>query len=178
MRSFATILLSLSLPLHAFAAHGINPARRHADIALRPRDSFSGVRMTYYEITVGPVACEGGHYSDSDFVVALNHPQFGDGAGTSSYCGQIITISYEGKSAQATIVDECMGCPYGGLDLTPGLFSYLAGGTSQGVIQADWSSGGAAPAPAPHQHFYHFKDIQFSLLCNSHYVPQAFVIYI
>jgi hypothetical protein len=54
MRSFATILLSLSLPLHAFAAHGINPARRHADIALRPRDSFSGVRMTYYEITVGP----------------------------------------------------------------------------------------------------------------------------
>jgi hypothetical protein len=38
------------------------------------------------------------------------------------------------------------------------------------------------PAPTAfqhqHQHFYHFKDIQFSLLCNSHYVPQAFVIYI
>jgi hypothetical protein len=51
MRSFATILLALSLPLHAFASHGVNP-RRHADIALRPRQGTSA-RMTFYDITTG-----------------------------------------------------------------------------------------------------------------------------
>jgi hypothetical protein len=51
MRSFATILLALSLPLHAFATHGVN-LRRHADIALRPRQA-KGARMTYYDITTG-----------------------------------------------------------------------------------------------------------------------------
>ena len=52
MRSFATILLAISLPLHAFASHGVNH-RRHADIALRPRQGFSGARLTYYDITTG-----------------------------------------------------------------------------------------------------------------------------
>lgn len=49
MRSFATILLALSLPLHAFATHGVS-LRRHADLALRPRQNE---RFTYYDITVG-----------------------------------------------------------------------------------------------------------------------------
>ena len=60
MRSLATILISLSLPLHAFAAHAVNPGRRHADVALRPRQQFSGERMTYYDITTGtyvPLFC-------------------------------------------------------------------------------------------------------------------------
>jgi hypothetical protein len=53
MRSFATILLAISLPLHAFATHGVNH-RRHADIALRPRQgSASGARLTFYDITTG-----------------------------------------------------------------------------------------------------------------------------
>ena len=51
MRSFATILLALSLPLHAFAAHGVNH-RRHADLTLLPRQG-SHARMTYYDITTG-----------------------------------------------------------------------------------------------------------------------------
>jgi hypothetical protein len=51
MRSFATILLALSLPLHAFAAHAVN-LRRHADIALHPRQSFQGA-ATFYDITTG-----------------------------------------------------------------------------------------------------------------------------
>jgi hypothetical protein len=51
MRSFATILLALSLSLHAFAAHDVNH-RRHAEIALRPRQG-TNARMTYYDITTG-----------------------------------------------------------------------------------------------------------------------------
>ncbi|EIM90924.1 uncharacterized protein STEHIDRAFT_49221 [Stereum hirsutum FP-91666 SS1] len=58
--------------------------------------------------------------------------------GSGGYCGDSITISYQGKSTSATIVDECPGCPYGGLDLSPSLFSYFAD-ESVGVIYADWS---------------------------------------
>ncbi|KAI0315843.1 hypothetical protein OF83DRAFT_1032517, partial [Amylostereum chailletii] len=56
----------------------------------------------------------------------------------SPHCGGSITISYGGKTAQATIVDECPGCPYGGLDLTEGLFSYFAS-TDKGVLSGTWS---------------------------------------
>jgi hypothetical protein len=53
MRSFATILLTLSLPLHAFAAHAINHARRH-DVALHARGTtISNARMSFYDIDVG-----------------------------------------------------------------------------------------------------------------------------
>lgn len=52
MHSFATILLALSLPLHALAAHEVN-LRRHAEMALRPRQNINGARITYYDITVG-----------------------------------------------------------------------------------------------------------------------------
>jgi hypothetical protein len=54
MRSFATILIALSLSLHAFANHDVNH-RRHADIALRPRQggSQSNARLTFYDITTG-----------------------------------------------------------------------------------------------------------------------------
>jgi len=67
-----------------------------------------------------------------------------------------ITISYGGKSTEATILDECPGCPYGGLDLSQGLFEFFAP-TSAGVIYGEWSfSGGGGggddnSAPATHK---------------------------
>ena len=56
MRSFATILTTISLPLYALSAHHGN--RDHSGLALRARGDvlqrdFSA-RMTYYDITVGP----------------------------------------------------------------------------------------------------------------------------
>ncbi len=57
MRSFATILAALSVPLYAFAAHHGNHARRHSDLALRARGDIQkrdfGGPFTYYDITVG-----------------------------------------------------------------------------------------------------------------------------
>lgn len=60
MRSFETILVSLSLSLLAFAAHGVNHAHRHANLTirdanltLRPRQEYTGIRMTWYDITTG-----------------------------------------------------------------------------------------------------------------------------
>jgi hypothetical protein len=61
MHSFTTLLLALSVPLHALAAH--SPLRRHDALAHRargdllPRQSYDNVRITFYEIDVGTYAC-------------------------------------------------------------------------------------------------------------------------
>jgi hypothetical protein len=60
MHSFSTILVALSLSLSVLAAYHGNDARRHAELAVRARGDvlekrqYSGVRMTWYDITVGP----------------------------------------------------------------------------------------------------------------------------
>lgn len=63
MRSFATLLLTLSLPLYALAAHG--SPRHHTGLARRARSdflqrdisgSFTNARCTFYDITAGTYA--------------------------------------------------------------------------------------------------------------------------
>ncbi|KAF8518347.1 RlpA-like double-psi beta-barrel-protein domain-containing protein-containing protein, partial [Hysterangium stoloniferum] len=78
-------------------------------------------------------AC-GGYNSDSEFVIALNSPQFGSGGN----CYKMITIHANGKSTQAQIVDECVGCGYGGIDMSPSLFQFF-GPLSLGVLDITWS---------------------------------------
>ncbi|KZT74170.1 hypothetical protein DAEQUDRAFT_661052 [Daedalea quercina L-15889] len=94
---------------------------------------IDGARLTYYD--AGQNAC-GGYDSDGDFVVALNAPQWDNGA----HCYETITIWYGGKSTQAKITDMCPGCPYGGLDLSRGLFGFLAD-LGLGVLTASWDFG-------------------------------------
>ncbi|KAH8113676.1 hypothetical protein DFH11DRAFT_1510138, partial [Phellopilus nigrolimitatus] len=53
-------------------------------------------------------------------------------------CFKQISITANGKTANAQIVDKCPGCPYGGLDLTEGLFEYFAP-TSVGVLTGSWN---------------------------------------
>ncbi|KAH9007264.1 RlpA-like double-psi beta-barrel-protein domain-containing protein-containing protein, partial [Lactarius hatsudake] len=89
----------------------------------------------------GTGAC--GHFNrPSDFIVALNSAQYDAG----NYCGMTITMTYGGKSTQAVIMDRasipssalgCPGCPYGGLDLSQGLFSFFAS-TDLGTIFGEW----------------------------------------
>ena len=57
-------------------------------------------------------------------------------------------MSYNGKYTVATITDECPGCPYGGLDLSRGLFDFFAS-ESDGVIYGTWNflDGSSNPAP-------------------------------
>ncbi|KAI0766862.1 RlpA-like double-psi beta-barrel-protein domain-containing protein-containing protein, partial [Trametes elegans] len=92
---------------------------------------YTNARMTFYE--VGVSAC-GFTNKDTDHIVAINTVQWAGGA----HCSASITIIYHGKSAQAKIVDKCTGCPYPGLDLSPALFSYLAGDLGVGAFQGDW----------------------------------------
>ncbi|KAF5324639.1 hypothetical protein D9611_004230 [Ephemerocybe angulata] len=124
-------------------------SERAGDLSLRALDSgaprlvkrFDDARFSFYDAGLG--AC-GKVNSNSDFIVALNAAQWAGGA----HCGESITISYGGKSARAQIMDLCPGCPFGGLDMTRGLFSFFAS-QDLGIIHGAWSfggSGGASPA--------------------------------
>jgi len=102
------------------------------------------VSATFYDVTTGQGAC-GGNHSPGEHIVAMNTADYAGG----SACGKTITITWQGKSSQATVVDECPTCDAGGIDLSEGLFQVFAGlGTGQ--IWVDWSFGsGAPPAPKP-----------------------------
>lgn len=87
---------------------------------------------TWYNTGLG--AC-GWTNKDSDKVVALPTAVYGSG----SHCGKTVHIknTKNGKTATATVADECPGCGNGGLDMTPGLFKTL-GNLDDGVIPISW----------------------------------------
>ncbi|KAF5356207.1 hypothetical protein D9756_003790 [Leucocoprinus leucothites] len=100
-----------------------------------------GSVLTWFHPGTG--AC-GGHNGDNDFIVAISHEIWNGGA----HCGDTISISYQGKTAKATVVDECMGCDPGHIDLSPGLLHYLAGPGADMVSNANWIFGSLSP-PKP-----------------------------
>jgi len=149
--SLALIALSLGFGTFAHSNGHHNP--RHHELARRASNAvdihrrIDGARFTYYAVGMG--AC-GQVNQPSDFIVALNTPQFGGGY-PGPNCFKKITMEYGGKTTIATIMDECPGCPYGGLDLSIGLFTFFAA-ESVGVLYGTWffsdGSGGGGGAPA------------------------------
>ncbi|RDB24076.1 Allergen Asp f 7 [Hypsizygus marmoreus] len=147
MRLGVLSLVSLVLPLAASAVspHGSQHHSRHAEIARR-RDGdvqlhkrFSQSKWSFYDVGLG--AC--GEYNvESEFIVALNTPQYGGGY-PGPNCFKTITMTYNGKTAQATIMDQCPGCPFGGLDLSRSLFRHFAA-ESVGIIYGSWSFNGGS----------------------------------
>jgi hypothetical protein len=149
-------LLSLALPLVALGAspHGSAHHSRHQQIAKRQSGDvelhkrFSSARWSFYDVGLG--AC-GKYNVESDFIVALNTPQYGGGY-PGPNCFKTITMTYNGKTTQATIMDQCPGCPYGGLDLSRSLFRFFAP-ESVGILYGEWhfngDGGGGAPPPPP-----------------------------
>ncbi|KAI0637156.1 RlpA-like double-psi beta-barrel-protein domain-containing protein-containing protein [Trametes polyzona] len=142
-------LLSLVFGASA-SSHGPAHHRRHESIASqvnateqhlhRRGQVYTNARLTYYDVGLG--AC-GNTNVPSDWSYGGGYP--------GPNCGRPIEITYNGKSAKATIQDECPGCPSpGGLDLSTGLFSYLAP-LDMGVLYASWRylDEGDDPAPAP-----------------------------
>ncbi|KAG1804726.1 uncharacterized protein HD556DRAFT_1261401 [Suillus plorans] len=138
--SSVILLVSAILPLTVGATHVHNQRGRHQELAQRARGdvgnhkrSFDNARFTFYDVGLG--AC-GQYSSPNDFIVALNVAQYGAGY-PGPQCFKSITIWYGDKTAQATIMDKCMGCPYGGLDFSQSLFSYFAS-ESGGVLYGSW----------------------------------------
>ncbi|EIM90428.1 uncharacterized protein STEHIDRAFT_154254 [Stereum hirsutum FP-91666 SS1] len=93
--------------------------------------SFDNARFTYFVDGLG--AC-GQTNVASDFIVALNTHQWDGG----SHCFEAITITYNGKTATASIADECQECPENALDFSQGLFDYFAS-EDAGTIYGSWS---------------------------------------
>jgi len=148
-----SISLSLvaSLAITLVSADHTGSKRNHAAVGFSRREETglslfkrdSGAHFTFYQDGVG--AC-GKTNKPSDFIVALNSQQFNGGA----HCFETITITVGGKTNQATIVDECMGCGFNNLDFSQGLFDFF-GSESAGVLQGSWSfgSGNSNPSPSP-----------------------------
>ncbi|KAJ3555392.1 hypothetical protein NM688_g2600 [Phlebia brevispora] len=150
MRSAAALLtfasVALAMPLN---------------FTLSKRQTYSNERFTWYNVDVGLGSC-GQEFQDSDFVVAMNIEQY-----DSSMCWEDITITVGSLSTTAMIVDMVSSpdnfrictllkfilvsrMPYGGLDLSPGLFDYFTwpgaagSSTDPGVLTGSWSFGGSS----------------------------------
>ena len=96
-------------------------------------------RATFYNVGLGNC---GGYSSANEHVVALNTAQYGSTSQVSSACGQTISITYNGNTQTATVVDSCPTCPDQALDLSTSLFSALTNGNmGLGQIYVDWSWG-------------------------------------
>ncbi|KAI1787905.1 hypothetical protein LXA43DRAFT_676329 [Ganoderma leucocontextum] len=143
---FAALASALVLADASHEHRGLNPGHRRLTLNLNETEGhiqkrFDGTRFTYF--SVGQNAC-GSFDHDSDFIVALNTHQWDGG----SHCYEKITVTYQGKSAQAKITDECEECPYAAIDFSPGLFQYLVpGGLNAGEVYGSWVFGGGAPPP-------------------------------
>jgi len=137
--TFFLYLLAWVLPVQVSAHHGM-PAifHRHQDLVKRSEGDlqlfkrFSGARWSFYNTQTGNAGSCGQFLSNSGFTVAVNVEQM-----TSSFCGKTISMTYGGRTTTATVQDTCPGCPWGGLDLSPGLFSFFAP-QSVGIIYGEW----------------------------------------
>jgi len=128
---FSTLTLASPTPVNAVADTTPN------DLAKR---AFTG-DFTWYNPSVGIGAC-GRRNSDSELVVALNAPQFdpqtpGGNPNNNRLCGRRVRLNFQGRSADATIVDRCPGCRNGDLDLSPALFQRFAS-LGTGRIRGTW----------------------------------------
>jgi len=109
---------------------------------------------TFFQVGLG--AC-GIVNTNQDFIVALNHVQFGGGY-PGKYCFEEITITHNGVSHGAKITDMCPGCNYGDLDMSPALFDVFEP-PSVGRFVMEWqfnnpalNPGPPAPPPKPTTH--------------------------
>ncbi|KAJ1030110.1 hypothetical protein NDA16_001023 [Ustilago loliicola] len=116
-------------PKHSRRAH--NSSEASSSNLIKRRPTYSG-RATYYAAGLG--AC-GNYNSDSDFIVALNAAQYGNLGQRSSWCGRTIAVTYNGNTQYAQVQDACPSCPYGGLDMSEGLFKAFAS-TDLGFVKS------------------------------------------
>jgi hypothetical protein len=108
-------------------------ASNQTDSSRHPDKQFESARFSFYDVGLG--AC-GAMNKASDFIVAMNQPQFTSG----DWCFKTISVHYQGKTAQAKVMDMCPGCPFGGLDFSRGLFDYFAS-EGAGIIYGSWDDG-------------------------------------
>ncbi|PPQ68034.1 hypothetical protein CVT25_014495 [Psilocybe cyanescens] len=143
-------LLAWIAPTAAASSHG--PFfNRHAELAKRAEGDVqlfkrvSQARWTYYNVETG-FALHAEDLADKNIsTLILSNHQMNPG-----WCFKTIRMTQGGKTTTATVTDTCPGCPWGGLDLTEGLFGFFIGHwpVGGGVLTGDWEFTDAAP-PKP-----------------------------
>ncbi|GAD99797.1 allergen Asp F7 [Paecilomyces variotii No. 5] len=79
---------------------------------------------TYYDTATSmtnPSSCGTANDGLTENVLALPV-----GMMSEKYCGKTVTVNYNGKTAQGTVVDKCMGCEGDSIDLSRHFFGALA----------------------------------------------------
>merc|ERR1712039_764814 len=101
-----------------------------------PGTTYTG-DITHYSPGLG--SC-GWTSSSSDAIVAIAHGIMDNGANPNNnpLCGQYITISYQGSTHQAKVVDTCPGCEDAAIDLSPSLFEAVAPNGDGRVHGVEW----------------------------------------
>ncbi|GAM38857.1 hypothetical protein EIK77_006931 [Talaromyces pinophilus] len=91
---------------------------------------------TFYDTATSlsaPSYCNTANDGTTENVVALSQEIMDQ-----SLCGATITVTYEGKTATGTVVDKCMGCDRGSVDMSRAMFGDLAS-LDAGRITVSWS---------------------------------------
>ncbi|KAJ1983779.1 hypothetical protein H4R34_001067 [Dimargaris verticillata] len=94
---------------------------------------------TYYNPSVGLGSC-GEQHADSDMVVALNAPQYGESANpnNSPACGRKVVITGSKGTTEAIVVDKCPPCKHGDVDMSPAVFDKI-GNQADGRVPISWA---------------------------------------
>lgn len=93
-------------------------------------------QMTYYDTATSasnPSSCGTTNDGETEFVLALPV-----GIMTDSDCGKTVTIEYNGITKSGTVVDKCMGCDNGSVDLSRAFFGAFASLSEGRLSGATW----------------------------------------
>ncbi|KAJ5653395.1 hypothetical protein N7490_000398 [Penicillium lividum] len=93
-------------------------------------------QMTYYDTATSasnPSACGTTNDGLTELVLALPV-----GIMTDSDCGKTVTITYGGVTKSGTVVDKCMGCDDGSVDLSRAFFEEFDSLTAGRLSGASW----------------------------------------
>ncbi|RPD65943.1 hypothetical protein L226DRAFT_566434 [Lentinus tigrinus ALCF2SS1-7] len=124
MSRFAVVAFLFALIVAVIAAPSATPA----GIEKRSRTG----RGTWFEVGLG--AC-GKTNKDSDKIIAISSNIYHGG----KYCDKKVKIknTANGKTATATVRDECPSCGSNDIDMSPSLFEEL-GSLDEGVLKVSW----------------------------------------
>ncbi|KAI1303499.1 RlpA-like double-psi beta-barrel-protein domain-containing protein-containing protein [Xylaria venustula] len=128
MPSFTKFLFALGAASSVLAVPAPLTTNNNATFVTERSQTFTG-DITYYQPGLG--AC-GETSTDSEAVVALSTSQY-DGN-----CGKTMTITKDGKTAKAKVVDKCVSCASGSIDVSSTVFQSLVD-LSVGRTTVTWS---------------------------------------
>jgi hypothetical protein len=94
--------------------------------------------FTYYDIGQGACGDDDSGKDDSINIVALSHLLMGPSSNNNPMCGKTITIKANGKTAQATVKDKCMGCAVNDIDVSRKVYNEIWGSLDSGRSEVEW----------------------------------------